>query len=124
MNADGRSEDYLKLCAEAEECTHLRELGALSDLRDCTSLEELDEALDTTLRYAEFWLAMHYFEVEWLLAEHLDEKERWKNTWGVVRRVWPQAAAPLLRDDPVPGSQVLRPLHEAGRAQGLRRRTH
>ncbi|GAA1319131.1 DEAD/DEAH box helicase [Brachybacterium tyrofermentans] len=93
MNADGRSEDYLQLCAEVEECTHLRELGALSDLRDCTSLEELDKALDTTLRYAEFWLAVHYFEAQWLLAEHLDEKERWKNTWGVVRRVWPQAAA-------------------------------
>ncbi|MGP5132285.1 DEAD/DEAH box helicase [Brachybacterium tyrofermentans] len=50
-------------------------------------------AEDKTLRYAEFWLAMHYFEAEWLLAEHLDEKERWKNTRGVERRVWPQAAA-------------------------------
>lgn len=93
MSAEGPSEVYLSLCTEVETSEHLRQLGALSDLRDCTSLEELDEALDKTLRYAEFWLALHYFEAEWLLAEHLDEKERWKNTSGVVRRIWPQAAA-------------------------------
>ncbi|MGP4914408.1 DEAD/DEAH box helicase [Brachybacterium tyrofermentans] len=93
MNADGRSEDYLQLCAEVEECTHLRELGALSDLRDCTSLEELDKALDTTLRYAEFWLAVHYYEAEWLLAKHLGRTKRFKSTVDVLPLVWPQAAA-------------------------------
>lgn len=93
MSADGRSEEYLRLCAAVEECTHLRELGALSDLRDCTSLEQLDKELDTTLRYAEFWLAVHYYEAEWLLADHLDHETRWKNTRDVVQRVWPQAAA-------------------------------
>lgn len=93
MSADGRSEDYLQLCAAAEACEHLRELDALSQLRDCTTLDELDRTLDVTLRYAEFWLAVHYFEAEWLLADHLDKDERFKSTGDVLPRVWPQAAS-------------------------------
>ncbi|ATG53014.1 hypothetical protein CFK38_16930 [Brachybacterium vulturis] len=93
MSADGPSVDYLDLCGEAEASEHLRDLDAIAELRECTSLEELDETLDVTLRYAEFWLAVHYYEAEWLLADHLDEDERFKSTWDVLPRVWPQAAA-------------------------------
>ena len=93
MSAEGPSEEYLSLCTEVEASQHLRELRGLSTLRESATLEELDAALDRTLRYAEFWLAVHYFEVEWLLADHLDETERWKSTADVLPRVWPQAAA-------------------------------
>ena len=93
MSADGRSEDYLQLCAEVEASEHLRELDGLPKLRECTTLEALDKQLDTTLRYAGFWLAVHYYEAEWLLAEHLGKTERFKSTEDVLPRVWPQAAA-------------------------------
>lgn len=93
MAADGPSQAYLRLCSRAEANDHLREIPGCAALRECTSLLQLDEELDRTLRYAEFWLAVHYYEATWLLAEHLEEKERRKNTRRVVRQVWPQAAA-------------------------------
>lgn len=93
MSADGPSEDYLQLCDEVGESELLHDLGAISTLRDCGTLKELDRALDRTLRYAEFWLAVHYYEAQWLLADHLGEKDRFKSTRTVSRRIWPQAAA-------------------------------
>ena len=93
MSADGQSEDYLQLCDEVEANEHLQGLAGISALRECESLEALDEALDRSLRYAEFWLAVHFYEAQWLLAEHLGADERFKSTWTVSRRIWPQAAA-------------------------------
>ena len=64
----------------------LEEMIALFAAGDVAT-PELDRALDTTLRYAEFWLAVHYFEAEWLLAEHLDETTRWKSTPTVLASI-------------------------------------
>ncbi len=38
----------------------------LGELQTCKTLTDLDKTLDITLRYAEFWLALHYFEAKWL----------------------------------------------------------
>src|SRR5690606_5017553 len=52
------------------------------------------EKLDLTLRYAQFWLADHYYEAQWLLAEDLlDAEDSKKNTRRVMDRCWRQAAA-------------------------------
>lgn len=60
----------------------------------------LDEALDTTLRYVAFWLAVHYYEFRWLMAcaapgdeGIIPEEDRFKNTPAVRDRYWSQAAS-------------------------------
>lgn len=50
----------------------LQVLGALTaedanEIKESASLLELDKALDTTVRYTEFWLAVHIYEAQWLL---------------------------------------------------------
>lgn len=62
-----------------------------------SNLLSLDKALDTTLRYIEFWLAIHYYECEWLIAcknnEIIAENERYKTTQDKQDLYWFQAAA-------------------------------
>lgn len=92
---------------EAKLRSHVEKLKAMrffqhvqgiDQLALCVSLDELDEKLDTTVRYVEFWLAVHYFEARWLeLGEDdsfLPEEDRWKNTRYVLNQYWTQA--PLL----------------------------
>lgn len=43
-----------------------------------TTLDEVNEFSDTTMKYAAFWLAVHYYECRWLRAKVLTEKQ--KNT--------------------------------------------
>lgn len=94
MAAHGPSDPYLRLCDDVEASEHLRDLDGLSALRAASTLEALDGALDTTLRYAEFWLAVHYYEAQWLLTDDfVPEDERFKTTRDVVDRYWPQAAS-------------------------------
>nr|WP_253283911.1 AAA domain-containing protein [Arcanobacterium phocae] len=61
------------------------------------SLSELDEILDVTLRYHEFWLAVHYYEATWLLAaennEFVSGEDRYQTTARVMEKYWPQACA-------------------------------
>lgn len=94
MQFQGRSRDYISLCNEVEESQFLKDIGRITELKDCDNLERLDRTLDVTLRYAEFWLAVHYFEAQWLLTDDFIEPEnRWKNTPNVMERYWWQAAA-------------------------------
>lgn len=94
MAAQGPSIAYRRLCDRVESSDHLREVSDLRAVREAESLQELDEALDGTLRYVEFWLAVHYYEAQWLLVdEHIPRDERFKTTRDVVDRYWPQAAA-------------------------------
>ena len=94
MRSQGRSNRYISLCEEVEASPHLRTLGRVKELKECDSLELLDQKLDVTLRYAEFWLAVHYFEAQWLLTkDFIDPEERFKQTSGVMERYWRQAAA-------------------------------
>lgn len=49
----------------------------------------LDEMLDTTVRPFEFWLALHYFECQWLLTgDRLSEEELSKRTQDCFERYW------------------------------------
>jgi RecA/RadA recombinase len=96
MQTQGPGADYLRLCAVAEESPHLRDNAQVGDLKKCSTLEDLDKKLDVTLRYAAFWLAVHYYEAEWLLIDADDfipEEDRWKNTREIVETYWRQAAA-------------------------------
>lgn len=94
MAAQGPSAAYRRLCDQLETSEHLRDLSGLQDLREAGSLEALDKTLDSTLRYVEFWLAVHYYEAQWLLVDDfIPPEERYKTTRDVVDRYWPQAAA-------------------------------
>lgn len=93
MRTKGPSDDYISQCSEVEASPYLRTISHVSELKDCTSLEQLDHKLDVTLRYAEFWLAVHYFEAQWLLADFIRQDDRWKTNRGVMERYWRQAAA-------------------------------
>lgn len=83
--------------------TEVRQIALLTDtqaakLAGAKNLLELDQALDITLRYVEFWLAVHYYEAEWLLAasdeeQVIAEKERFKNTPELMELYWQQVAS-------------------------------
>ncbi|WP_237201291.1 AAA domain-containing protein [Rothia nasimurium] len=83
--------------------SQVRHLALLNDtqvarLLNARSLLELDQALDITLRYVEFWLAVHYYEAEWLLSatdeeQLIADKERFKNTPELMVRYWEQVAS-------------------------------
>jgi hypothetical protein len=72
--------------------------GELPEHIDSLSPEELfaelDKYMDITLRYCEFWLAVHYFESNWLIladnGELMGDDERWKNTPAVQDKYWEQ----------------------------------
>lgn len=94
MSSEGRSNAYISLCSDVEDSAYLKSISPVAELKDCESLEQLDRMLDVTLRYAEFWLAVHYFEAQWLLIDDFIEAEnRWKTTSNVMERYWWQAAA-------------------------------
>lgn len=58
-------------------------------------LAELDKVLDVTVRMAEFWIAIHVYECDWLLAcqndEIIKEEDRFKSTREVLGKYWDQA---------------------------------
>lgn len=94
MAAQGPSVAYRRLCDQVESSDHVRDVPGLQRLREADSLEALDTALDGTLRYVEFWLAVHYYEAQWLLVDDvIPPEERYRTTKDVVDRYWPQAAA-------------------------------
>lgn len=62
------------------------------------ALLELDKILDTTVRYAEFWLSVHYFESQWLMdctsQDNLIPKEnRWQDKEESQKKYWQQVAS-------------------------------
>lgn len=94
MMRQGPSEAFVALCHKVAASAYLASFSAVAALKDCRTLAELDEKLDVTLRYVEFWLAVHYFEAQWLLTDDFIEPEnRWKTTQDVMERYWWQAAA-------------------------------
>ncbi|MDI3409926.1 hypothetical protein QKW52_03800 [Bacillus sonorensis] len=40
------------------------------------SLDQVNEFLDTTIKYASFWLAVHYYECRWLSEKRLSENTK------------------------------------------------
>lgn len=49
-----------------------------------TSLGQINEYLDTTIRYASFWFAVHYYECRWLQERRLTEKQKGKTFDNVL----------------------------------------
>ena len=94
MASQGPSEEFQRVCESVESSRFGRLIEGIDELKASQNLQELDEKLDLTLRYAQFWLAVHYFEAQWLLAEDLlDAEDRKKNTRRVMDSYWRQAAA-------------------------------
>lgn len=94
MASQGPSEEFQRVCAGVESSRFGRLIEGIDEVKESQNLKELDEKLDLTLRYAQFWLAVHYYEAQWLLAEDLlDAEDRKKNTRRVMDRYWRQAAA-------------------------------
>lgn len=56
--------------------------------------DEMDKYLDISLRYAAFWLSIHYYEACWLelaeKSEFIDPEDRWKNTPDIQDKYWNQ----------------------------------
>lgn len=48
------------------------------------NLNKLNDLLDTSVRYIEFWLAVHYYECSWLKSKKLTEKQLDKNIKDIV----------------------------------------
>lgn len=47
-------------------------------------IEKLNEIFDSSIRYVEFWLAVHYYESRWLLKENLCSKKQRGKTFSNV----------------------------------------
>ena len=52
------------------------------------SLFKINEFLDTTIKYASFWLAVHYYECRWLTGNRLSEKQKGRNFENVLKRFY------------------------------------
>ena len=86
----------------ATEINELVRFGALNTehkakLDEAESLLDVDKVLDTSARYVEFWLAVHYYEAQWLRIvssqDLIAPDDRRKNTAGIMEKYWKQVAA-------------------------------
>lgn len=93
MATEGPGTRFADLCQRVLTNPLLSGLEHLTELSMCRDLESLDAELDRTLRYAAFWLAVHYYEASWLDSEFLSSDERWKNTRRAMDTYWSQAPA-------------------------------
>ena len=94
MASQGPSEEFQRVCQGIESSRFGSVIEGIAELKESQNLKELDEKLDLTLRYSQFWLAVHYYEAQWLLAEDLlDAEDRKKNTRRVMDSYWRRAAA-------------------------------
>lgn len=82
----GRLVRYGLLTAEQEEKIH-----------NVRYFEELDNILDTTLRYNAFWLAVHLYELRWLKLcadeELIPPEQRWQNSAELQQKFWSQVTS-------------------------------
>jgi DNA polymerase III delta prime subunit len=61
-------------------------------LDEC-SIIQLNELIDTRLRYIQFWLAVHYYECRWLEKEnYITEKQRGNNYKNVIESLYTRLA--------------------------------
>lgn len=76
--------------------TVLRHFSKIKKLRECRNLTEIDQQLDITIRYAEFWLAVHYYEAAWLEeggnGNFIPPEDLYKTTPNIMEKYWRQAA--------------------------------
>lgn len=58
-----------------------------------TDKNEMDEWLDTNIRYMAFWLSVHYYEARWIEKENqLTEKQKGTNYENVIRMYYERLA--------------------------------
>ncbi|WP_257202842.1 AAA domain-containing protein [Corynebacterium cystitidis] len=99
-NTSGRTleRELHSLVAELKNLPFFQDDQRVDQIASCSSLADLDKLLDITVRYVEFWLAVHYFEAQWLELgeneEFIPEEDRWKNDSHVMENYWNQA--PLI----------------------------
>lgn len=89
--------------AEADESlASLARLCLLDDdrvgkLRNARNLLELDQTLDISVRHAQFWLAVHRYEAQWLLTcsekDLIAPQERSRTSAAYMERYWRQTTA-------------------------------
>lgn len=86
----------LEKLAKDDFLRHVLGEEALKPLTECESTANLDENFDVTVRYAEFWLAVHYYEARWLEAgineEFIPRGDLFKTTAASMDKYWRQAA--------------------------------
>lgn len=63
-----------------------KDLAKIKKAYEECDVEKLNEYMDSTVRYVEFWLAVHYYECTWLLEKPLSENQRGKNIYGVLEK--------------------------------------
>lgn len=78
----------------------LRSLVAVatgSGISRISLMDELDKLLDITVRYVQFWFAVHYYEAEWMVLDEegafLSQREMQSNTPANMETYWRHAAA-------------------------------
>lgn len=61
------------------------------------SMDDLDKLLDITVRYVQFWLAVHYYEAEWVVLDEdnsfLEPRDLQGNAPDAMETYWRHAAA-------------------------------
>ncbi|MEW5596906.1 AAA domain-containing protein [Peribacillus frigoritolerans] len=80
---DQLNRKYKELLKKVDDFHFLKEKAV-----SLNSLEKVNEFLDTTLKYASFWLAVHYYECRWLREKKLTEKQKGKNFKNVLERFY------------------------------------
>ncbi|WP_281974624.1 AAA domain-containing protein [Halobacillus litoralis] len=70
-----------------EESPHMNIEKARENMK---SVQTVNELLDTTIRYHMFWLAVHYFEAEWLLSRPLSSKQKGLTYKNVIQHRYRQ----------------------------------
>lgn len=84
---------------DKDACALRREWGmdvlpGIDQMEEADFLLLLDRALDISLRYRAFWLAVHIFEAKWLedceQGLMIKEDDRWKNSKPIQDRFWSQ----------------------------------
>jgi len=103
-----RIEGLMNGCyAIAKELNNCRSVKLISEgstaatfLADKT-LDDINDLLDITARYSEFWLAVHYYECMWIKDKALTEEQLNTNIDNVMRRSLQRIAmlAPMYGDD-------------------------
>ncbi len=76
-------DSLVNMIRENENAAQIFTVSNFNTLRRCV-LDETNNVMDTTLRYLEFWLAVHYYECKFLEQETFTEKQLSINVYEVL----------------------------------------
>ena len=63
-----------------------KDVPSLKNILTNCNQNSFNELVDTSFRYVEFWLAVHYYECGWLLSDPLPERQLGTNFKNVVKK--------------------------------------